>query len=315
MALSGNFGGAGTTCPPTTDDCDSNGVPDTCQPDSDCDGVPDACTCTCSGDVNGDMVVNQLDLLAVGNCVQCQGAPNPACDVNCDGVVNTKDFGDEQCLQFNPPSACCPLPHGACLDTSLNHRCILVPEAFCLSISGTYLGDDSACPPIDGDCNANGIGDGCEPQECVLDSDCRETPVDDICTCDFCLCGVCYHQPRVAGDVNCDCVPTNLDDILCVLGGFSNYAACPNADLHDASAPTLCKSNGIINLDDILRVLATFAGQPPCAQAECNEPCPQGACCNGLSCHLDSPGNCFAGGDNFKGIGTLCPPIVANPCP
>jgi hypothetical protein len=50
----------------------------------------------------------------------------------------------------------------------------------------------------------------------------------------------------------------NLDDILCVLGGFAAIADCPSADLNP------CGGNGIVNLDDILSVLAAFGGANQC---------------------------------------------------
>lgn len=62
----------------------------------------------------------------------------------------------------------------------------------------------------------------------------------------------------IYGDVNCSGL-VNIDDILCVLNGFANFASCPNGDL----AP--CQGNDFINLDDILAVLGAFAGQNPCS--------------------------------------------------
>jgi hypothetical protein len=50
----------------------------------------------------------------------------------------------------------------------------------------------------------------------------------------------------------------NLDDILCVLGGFSNLSLCPLGDIHP------CPGNGAVTLDDILWVLAAFAGADYC---------------------------------------------------
>jgi len=181
------------------------------------------------------------------------------------------------------------------------------PDAGVLS-GGTYTLEggfwNSEPAPAGVPCADNG--------DCVLADDAPNA----VCTFDRCVANFCTQEPIEYGDVNGAGPNTpNLDDILCVLAGFSNYNDCPNADIHDAGAPTLCQSNGILNLDDILRVLATFAGQPPCAQVVCNEPCPQGACCSGLACDLESPGNCFARGDVFKGIGTACPPLLPNPCP
>lgn len=50
----------------------------------------------------------------------------------------------------------------------------------------------------------------------------------------------------------------NLDDILCVLAGFSSVANCLDGDIQP------CGGNGVINLDDILGVLAAFAGANTC---------------------------------------------------
>lgn len=50
----------------------------------------------------------------------------------------------------------------------------------------------------------------------------------------------------------------NIDDILCVLAGFSNFSNCPLGDLQP------CFGNGVISLDDILWVLAAFGGVDHC---------------------------------------------------
>lgn len=94
---------------------------------------------------------------------------------------------------------------------------------------------------------------------CVQDVDCND---HSSCTCDRCGGGgACTNDPLGYGNVNClgPAGQTNLDDILCVLGGFGNFTACPNSDIAPA-----CTGNGLINLDDILAVLAAFAGADPC---------------------------------------------------
>jgi hypothetical protein len=71
--------------------------------------------------------------------------------------------------------------------------------------------------------------------------------------------------PRLFGDVAPPGVGNgivNLDDILCVLGGFANASACPDADLMP------CGGHSIVNLDDILAVLGAFSGN-----AACPDPC------------------------------------------
>lgn len=286
----------------------SDGIDNDCDGDIDCADVgcigDPNCPC-CDGDVNNNGTIDQVDLLLVGNCVNCVGPQVPACDVNCDGNIDLLDFGDELCLLFFPPAQCCPMPDGACLGTNLAQSCVVVPQAVCTLLSGTYLGDGVDCPPGAGDCNGNGIGDGCELQ-CSTNLDCDDA---NVCTCDRCLCNVCFHQPVQYGDANCDCIPPNLDDILCVLNGFQNYASCPAADIHPP-----CTGQGIINLDDILAVLAAFAGTNPCFM-QCSVSCPVGACCDGATCALDTPIGCITDGHVYKGDGSLCPPLVPNPCP
>lgn len=94
-------------------------------------------------------------------------------------------------------------------------------------------------------------------QACIASVECDD---DNSCTNDACEGAFCDHDPVAFGNVN-GSGPTqpNLDDILCVLQGFANYAACPNGDI----APCLGGSQ-TISLDDILAVLAAFSGANPC---------------------------------------------------
>ncbi len=98
--------------------------------------------------------------------------------------------------------------------------------------------------------------------DCVSDANCDD---NYACTCDHCLVtelGVhaCGHISSEYGNVDCSAnQQPSLDDILCALGGFANYANCPNADLQPS-----CVGNNIINLDDILATLAAFSGVDPC---------------------------------------------------
>ena len=67
-------------------DCNGNGVPDECDPDSDGDGIPD--DCDCAADFNNDGNANTLDVLAFLNAWT---AGDPSADMNGDGTVNTLD--------------------------------------------------------------------------------------------------------------------------------------------------------------------------------------------------------------------------------
>jgi len=55
----------------------------------------------------------------------------------------------------------------------------------------------------------------------------------------------------------------DVDDLLCVVFGFSDPETCPGGDL----AP--CGGDGDINVDDLLAMLSVFSGEPHCA-----DPCP-----------------------------------------
>ena len=87
---------------------------------------------------------------------------------------------------------------------------------------------------------------------------------------------------RVFGDVEhpyageTTATQPDLDDILCVLGGFEAggdwLIVCPLADL--LTDMNNCELNETVDLDDILAVLGAFEGSTPeCAQ----DPCPEAA--------------------------------------
>jgi len=143
------------------------------------------------------------------------------------------------------------------------------------------------------DCNANGRPDGCD-----LDRDadgavdgCDGCPTDpDViqCTCgdsevdtDFdgvpdCLDNcidvfnpgqedadgdgigdACPCIPRRYGDVNHD-GRVDVDDILCVLDGFGEFASCPKGDIFP------CQPDGMIDINDIESVSDAVSGNPRC---------------------------------------------------
>jgi hypothetical protein len=107
------------------------------------------------------------------------------------------------------------------------------------------------------------FGTGVPGTPCVAVVDCRNDPANNACNAVTCT-GTCTYACRKFGDItpatcpNMGCGVVNLDDILCLLTGFGNFASCPNGDLRP------CGGNGIINLDDILDALAAFGGDNPC---------------------------------------------------
>lgn len=131
------------------------------------------------------------------------------------------------------------------------------------------------CPEIanstQSDANADGVGDACTaPEGACLNADegCDVTTQAD-CIAEGgsfqgagtrCFCTACQLHGDVSpvGQPTGNCI-VNLDDILCVLAGFSGFANCPTGDI----AP--CGGNNVINLDDILSVLAAFSGTYACA--------------------------------------------------
>lgn len=202
------------------------------------------------------------------------------------------DPGGSTSLNFRLSIADCPVASGACCLP--DGQCAQVTEADCMSANGLTWTVDTPCslspcenccypfsgggcgfvpagtclagggllvPSCMGDANLNGIDDACDVTSCLTHVDCAAVD-NNACTCDNCQVGlgVCSFDPIEYGNVNCagPAVP-DLDDILCVLAGFGNYAVCVNADI----APP-CTGNNIINLDDILAVIAAFAGADPC---------------------------------------------------
>lgn len=215
--------GANTNC----DDLDNNGLADVCE---DCAPIfagtacnPNACPAL---SLDCTSVALQCDQGGTGTMPGCVFSE---CDCifmfSCHVVIN--ELGQPSCV-------------GGCGDTGEN--CVL-------------RGSDS---------NGDGIRDTFKC-ECALElcSDTLECDDLNVCTCDFCPIGLglCQHGPIEFGNVNCAGPPdqVDIDDILCVLRGFSNIRMCPNADLHP-----LCMGNNIINLDDILMVIRAFGGEDPC---------------------------------------------------
>lgn len=94
---------------------------------------------------------------------------------------------------------------------------------------------------------------------CAAVGECAADGPNNACNHAACASGFCSYICVKYGDVKAP--PdglVNLDDILCVLGGFSSFGSCVNGDIHP------CGGNAIINLDDILGVLGAFAGANPC---------------------------------------------------
>ena len=78
-------------------------------------------------------------------------------------------------------------------------------------------------------------------------------------------------EPVLFGDVAPIFGVIDIDDILCILDGFSDIANCPEGDI--VGADSVCPPfapNGV-DFDDVFAALDAFSGNPPCP-----DPCPQG---------------------------------------
>ncbi len=151
--------------------------------------------CTCEGDVNGDGVVNIIDILDVYECATgLVPASDPKCDiadVNCDGTTDTCDMSRVYCVFVGGTNCCEQIPVcGACCNDGSNFRsCEVVSRETCTSLlfSGTYLGDGTTCDPV--------------PCECLSDADCDD---GSVCTTDTCgPLNNCVHEPVPDGTA-CD---------------------------------------------------------------------------------------------------------------
>jgi len=249
--------GDGSSC--ATTDTDGDGVADTCdnclcisnrdQADSDNDGIGNACeACPCEGDIFpgpcGDGLIDVDDIIEVSQCLSGESS-NPACDVNCDGVVNTRDLGDLRCQFATGAASCCTDPHGACCLPG-GVTCIEAPEAGC-GPDGLYSGDGTTCASTPCDCNLNEIPDAC-------DLDCGPSGG----ACDLSGCGLsldCNDNGRPDSCDIDDCTSKDGDN-----NGIPDECEPNCADI----AP--CGGNGIIDVDDILAVLDAFTGDSnPCS--------------------------------------------------
>jgi hypothetical protein len=89
---------------------------------------------------------------------------------------------------------------------------------------------------------------------------------DNACSNDQCQGGFCVSEITQFGDVNgMGAVGADLDDILCVLRGFTDPSNCPNADIAPTTGPMACQGNGVIDIEDLLAALGAFGGTDPCA--------------------------------------------------
>lgn len=210
-----------------------------------------------SADINGDLAIDFSDVCElVVSILETQFG-----DADLDGDV---DAADQAILTANLGMA------GGWADGDINGDGLV--NALDQTILTANLTGVGCCG--DSDCGALEVCDAathvCVSSgfACVTLLDCKLDPDDNGCNHSTCPSGVCVYNCVRYGDVQ---PPggngiVNLDDILCILAGFSNPATCPNADINP------CGGNVIINLDDILAVLGAFSGANPCSCTENSVP-------------------------------------------
>ena len=197
-----------------------------------------------------------------------------ALDCNCNGVLDDQDIntGTSQDINGDVIPDECAEPLGACcVDEG---PCLVITQACCSGVGGTFVGVATDCVGTETVC-ADGIDNDCDGLKDCLDPDCLPDPLccqsdgecddSDVCTCDECdePTQACNFPSRTYGDVfPLECNGTgivDIDDVVCVLNGFANFAVCPTGDIFPCPS-----NNGLIDIDDVVAVLNAFAGIDPC---------------------------------------------------
>ncbi len=127
--------------------------------------------CTCPGDMNGDGILNGLDVQGFIDCLLSQPSPTNSCacaNVNSDGAVTVEDIPVfVASLLHKVP---CP-PRGACcLDIDDGplafDTCFVTGPQNCQQLGGVYQGDDTTCN-IQACCLTNGNCQDADVQCCI----------------------------------------------------------------------------------------------------------------------------------------------------
>ncbi len=222
--------------------------------------------CTCDTDIGRDGVnpcagldgaVSSGDLNLIKYCVENQsdfcGRPLSVCDINCDGVVDYRDYGEVLDDFPGVPSGSCLGVYGACCaDDDTN--CELATSLACNIVNtvdipgdGDYKGDGTACDPSPCDCNRNDIQDDLD----LIDGtsfDCNKNGLLDECDIDH---GFATDTDPANG------IPDECDK-------FNRYLFFTMNDLVPAPNPpyairvTLLNVNGFDNFNNDVR----WAGAP-----------------------------------------------------
>lgn len=161
--------------------------------------------------------------------------------VSLDGNQNgIPDLCETDCNQNATPDYLDIRPFGPSFDFNVNG----IPDECEQDCSGDGILDE-----FEPDCNGNRVPDSCEISSGAA-QDCNENDIPDDC--------------EIYGDLDGNGVVT-LEDILCAVGGFQNFASCPLGDLYPCGG-----GDGRIDLMDLLAILRAFSGS-----SVCSSPCAQ----------------------------------------
>jgi len=200
----------------TSNDCNTNSVPDSCDigsgtsQDCDTDGVPDECGDDCNGNGMAD---------------SCDVASQTSDDCNADGIpdecepdCNRNDVADEcdvtaetsnDCNADGVPDEC----ESDCNDNGVADDCDVTGGTdqdcdengvldSCEITAGTVqdCNDNGVPDTCDGDCNGNGLADSCDIASGLLE-DCNANDIPDVCETE-----VVFFARLIDADVVADAV-------------------------------------------------------------------------------------------------------------
>ena len=155
----------------TSEDCDTNGQPDECQPDCNGNSVADTCDIThgTSADCNENTVPDECDL-SQGTSVDCQpnGIPDE-CETDCNqnGVPDDCDITAGTSLDCQPngiPDSC-DINFATSMDCNANDvpdECDLAAGSSFDCNNNTWLDECDIAGGTSNDCQPNGIPDECD---------------------------------------------------------------------------------------------------------------------------------------------------------
>ncbi len=230
-------------------DCNSNGIPDECEPDCNTDSTPDDCEslpdansngtpdecevlddcnsndtadeCETFDDCNTNSIPDECDL-ADGTSQDCNGNTTPdECEPDCNtnSVPDDCDISDGTSQDVNSngtPDECEAEASGACC---LGGACSILTQAACEAAGGRYRGDGVPCGTSDFD--GDGVIDLCD--NCPYQRNIKQTDLDGDGVGD-----VCDNCPNLANSNQADQDADGVGDAC------DNCPAAPNYHQADA---------------------------------------------------------------------------------